>query len=507
MKTGKVFLVGAGPGDPGLMTVKGRERLQQADVVIYDRLVNEDLLEAAPRRAQKIFVGKAPHSQAVEQSEINRLLIAQALQGKNVVRLKGGDPFVLGRGGEEAAALAKKRIPFEVVPGVSSAVAVPAYAGIPVTHRGLSSSFAVVTGSRETGRSKPEIPWDKLSTATDTLVFLMGAETLEEHVQRLIANGRPAGTPVAIIEHGTGPRQRTLVGTLGNIASKARRENLRPPAVIVVGNVVRLRKRLRWFDVHPLFGKRVLVTRPRRQAVELSSMLKKCGAQPVETPVIDIKPAADPADLDDAIRHLRDFLWIVFTSANGVEVFFRRLSVHGFDSRWLSGVRIGAIGPATAAALKTNGIIADLLPAKFTSRGLLSALKREDLSGKRVLLPRADIAGEELARGLALLGAEPREVAAYRTLPDSAGISHAAELLAKGEIDIVLFTSASTVTNLTEVIKNHPASFEKTVTVCIGPQTAAAARKAGLKPDIVARKHTLSGLLEAIELFYQTRHT
>ena len=505
MKTGKVFLVGAGPGDPGLITVKGWECLKRADVVIYDRLANEQLLEDLAPGTRKIFVGKAPRSDAVAQSEIIQRLIDQALRGKTVVRLKGGDPFVFGRGGEEAAALAKKKIPFEVVPGVSSAFAVPAYAGIPVTQRGLSSSFAVVTGSRETGRSKPGINWDKLSAATDTLILLMSAENLEEHIQTLIANGRPPSSPIAIIENGTGPRQRTLVGTLRNIVSKARRECLHPPAVIVVGEVVRLRKRLRWFDLHPLFGKRVLVTRPRHQAAELSSMLKKYGALPIETPVIEIGPAADSAELDEAVGHLGNYDWILFTSVNGVEVFFHRLAALGFDSRELHGLRIGAIGPATAAALKNKGIIADLLPKRTTSRGLLAELKRQDLSGKRVLLPRADIAGEELSRGIALLGAEPREIAAYRTLPDSAGISRAAELLAKGEIDIVLFTSASTGNNLAGAMRENRTAFGKTVNVCIGPQTAAAARKAGLKPDVIARKHTLSGLLEAIELYYQGR--
>ncbi|MFB0559595.1 MAG: uroporphyrinogen-III C-methyltransferase [Dehalococcoidales bacterium] len=503
MKRGKVYLVGAGPSDPGLLTVKGLDCLKQADVIVYDRLLDESLLGAARPDAEKLYVGKSARRHSLEQEAINRLLVEKALQGKIVVRLKSGDPFVLGRGGEEAEALAMNQVPFEVVPGVSSAVAVPAYAGIPVTHRRLASSFTVVTGHEAADKGEATIAWDKLSTGADTLVFLMAMGNLAYIVSRLIENGRPLSTPVAVIADGTSHRQQTIVGTLEDIVSRAEQENFQPPAVIVVGEVVRLRQYLRWFDNYPLFGKRVLVTRAQHQASQLSQLLLKHGAVPVEMPTIEIQPLPAPDEFDQAILNLKDYHWIIFTSTNGVEAFFHRLYSLNLDARWLKDIRIGAIGSATAGALEQKGLRADCIPKKYTSQGLLAQLKRHDMAGCRILLPRADIAGKELTLGLTRLGAEVDEVTAYRTTPYTGGISQAKKMLLAGQIDIVTFTSSSAVANLVAALGKKRVAMNKALIACIGPATAATATKAGLRVDIVARKHTIPGLLEAIEHHFQ----
>ena len=498
-----MFLVGAGPGDPGLMTIKGLDCLRQADVIVYDRLLDQCLLEVANPRSKRIYVGKSSGYHSIEQDEINQLLIEKAQQGKKVVRLKGGDPFVLGRGGEEAEALALRQIPFEIIPGITSAVAVPAYAGIPVTHRGLSSSFTVVTGHRAVGRHRPKIDWEKLGADTDTLIFLMGVGNLDYLIKKLIKAGKSPSTPVAIIERGTSHRQRTLVGTLENIVSQLKQEGLQSPAVVVIGKVVKLRKNLRWFDIHPLFGKRILVTRAKHQAKQLSQSLLRYGALPVELPGIKIQSLSDPSEMDKAISNLRGYQWIVFTSVNGVSAFFQRLNELNFDSRWLYGLKIGAIGPATARALGDKGLIADCIPKRYTTKGLLAELTQRDIAGKKVLLPRADIASKELTEGIQRLGAKSHEVTAYRTIRYATGIAKAKELLLKGEIDIILFTSPSTVNNLLGAFRGDRMALEKALIVCIGPQTASAVKKAGLIPKIVARKHTIPGILEAMEKYFQ----
>lgn len=441
MKTGKVFLVGAGPGDPGLITQKGLDCLARADVVIYDRLLDERCLEAAPPEAERIYVGKAASEHTLEQAEINRLLVAKAGEGKTVVRLKGGDPFVFGRGGEEAEALARAGIPFEVVPGVSSAVAVPAYAGIPVTHRGLASSFAVVTGHEDPGKPGSSINWEKLATGVDTLVFLMGMQNLPEIVAKLIEHGRSPATSVAVVKDGTRPEQKTVVGTLGDIVRRVTEQGLGPPAVAVVGEVVRLREKLRWFDNRSLSGRRVLVTRARRQASALSQLLLERGAQPVEVPAIDIRPVNESTEMDRAIKGLGGYQWVVFTSVNGVEAFFGRMHRFGLDSRALAGVRVAAIGPATAKALESEGIVADFCPEAYTSEGLLAGLKPLGLAGKRVLLARADIADRALGEGISRLGGHVDEVIAYRTVAAPDAGARLKAVLAEGSIDAITFTT------------------------------------------------------------------
>ena len=503
MKLGKVYLVGAGPGDPALVTVKGLECLRKADVIIYDRLIDDSLLEETSHDAEKIYVGKGRGCHAVEQKEINLLIVGKACEGKSVVRLKGGDPFVLGRGGEEAEVLAANKIPFEVVPGVSSAYAVPAYAGIPVTHRSLASSFTVITGHEDPEKGKSTIFWDKLSTGSDTLVFLMGMANLAHIVKQLTDNGRSPSTPVAVISHGTSPKQRTIVGTLENIVARAKKENFEPPAVIVVGEVVRLREQLRWFDNLPLFGKRILVTRAEHQAKELSQLLSSRGALPVHMPVIEINPPRSWRELDRAIRDLRSYGWIIFTSVNAVEIFWERLYTLDLDSRWLTDAKIGAIGPATAGALEERGIHPDYVPEIYTSQGFLTGLKKNDIAGCKVLLPRADIADNEISDGLARLGAEIHQVTAYRTTAAARSVSPARQMLLKGEIDVITFTSASTVNNLLAMLGQKWEVIKQANLACIGPKTAAVLIDRGIKPDIVAHEHTMSGLVATIEHYFQ----
>jgi uroporphyrinogen III methyltransferase/synthase len=502
VKVGKVYLVGAGPGDPGLISEKGLQCLSQADVIIYDRLVDERLLGAAPLEAERIYVGKSTKEHTREQGEINQLLVEKARDGNTVVRLKGGDPFVLGRGGEEAEALADRSIPFEVVPGASSAVAVPAYAGIPVTHRNLASSFAVFTGHENTSQASSSIDWEKLTKGVDTLVFLMGMENLPIIVGKLLEYGRPPDTPVAVIKNGTQPEQKTIVGSLKDIEDKVREHRFGPPAVIVVGEVVRLRRKLRWFDNRPLFGKRILVTRAQHQANALNQLLSERGARPVELPVIDIQATANTKELDRAISNLEQYDWIVFTSVNGVSSFFQRLYELKLDARALKGLKIGVIGPATAKALEIRGIIPDYLPQVYTSQGFLAGLSRQDITGQQFLLPRADIADKELAEAISQLGAEVYEVVVYRTVPVATAIPQVKEMLLSREIDVITFTSSSTVSNLVALFNKEELAANNAKIACIGPKTANTAARVGLKVDIVASENTIPGLVTAIEKYF-----
>ncbi|MBI4268152.1 MAG: uroporphyrinogen-III C-methyltransferase [Chloroflexi bacterium] len=501
MTVGKVYLVGAGPGDPGLITVKGMALLGQADVIMYDHLLDERLLNSSRPEAEKIYVGKSSGNHAMSQTEINQLLAEKAQAGKTVVRLKGGDPFVLGRGGEEAETLQRYHIPFEVVPGITSAVAVPAYAGVPVTSRGLASSFAVVTGHEDPGKGNSSIAWEKLATAVDTLVFLMGMENLPGIVAELMKYGRSPATPVAIVKDGTTPHQKTVTGCLYNIVARVAESGLTPPGVVVVGEVVKLREKLRWFDNRPLFQKRILVTRARHQASYLSRLLAQKGAQPIELPAIDIQPITDTRAFDRAITNLSYYHWVVFTSVNAVTAFFQQLSKLKLDARALHALKLGAIGSATAAALETKGIIPDYIPEVYTGKGFISGLKGWDIAGQRFLLPRADIADNELSDGIKRLGAEVHEITAYKTIPALESVSRTRELLANGEIDVITFTSSSTVTNLLSAFKEMPVNGIKVA--CIGPKTAETAAKAGLKVDILASEQTIPGLVASIERYFE----
>lgn len=503
MKTGKVYLVGAGPGDPRLISVKGVDCLKKADVIVYDRLLDEHLLDAASLEAERLYVGKTAGEHTKTQDEINQLLVTKAKEGKTVVRLKGGDPFVLGRGGEEVEVLVQNGIRFEVIPGITSAVAVPAYAGIPVTHRGLASSFAVITGHEDPTKDSSSINWEKLATGVDTLIFLMGMKNLPEIVAKLMEYGRPSNTPVAVIKEGTRPEQETVVGSLKDIVAKAEEYHLTAPAVIVVGNVVRLREKLRWFDNRPLFGKRILVTRARRQASALSRLLAERGAQPIELPAIDIQTVADSEELDQAISNLEHYQWIIFTSVNGVAAFWQRLHKLKRDSRALSGLKIGAIGPATAQALAAEGVIPDYVPEVYTSEDIIAGLKAQNIAGQRFLLPRADIADKELVQGICRLGASVHEVTVYRTIPATETIARAKQMIISGKIDVITFTSSSTVSNLVVALGEELLAINSAKVACIGPKTAETAAKAGLNVDILAREQTIPGLVTAIEEYFE----
>jgi uroporphyrinogen III methyltransferase/synthase len=502
MTVGKVYLVGAGPGDPGLITVKGTECLRKAGVVVYDHLLDETLLECAAEGAERVYVGKSGARHEMEQDEINRLLVEKAKTGRTVVRLKGGDPFVLGRGGEEAEYLLQNGVPFEIVPGVTSAIAVPAYAGIPVTHRGLASSFAIITGHEDPRKEVSSINWAHLARGVDTLVFLMGRANLSSIADKLIENGRPTDTPVAVIRDGTRPEQETVTGTLADIAEKAEKKGLRAPVIIVVGKVAALREKLRWFDNGPLFGKRVLVTRARHQASKLSQLLAESGAVPVELPAIRIEPAN--GELTMALRSLHDYDWVILTSVNGVEAFFRALRGLQLDARALGGVKVGAIGPATAQALESRGVAPDFIPGEFSAEGILKGLKMQAMCGMRFLLPRADIADTELVDGLRKLGATVQEVAAYRTVPATESVEKTRRLLDSGGIDVITFASSSTVSNLASALGDDRAGIEKVKIACIGPKTAETARKLGFSVDIEATEYTIPGLVAAMEKYFRT---
>lgn len=503
MKTGKVYLVGAGPGDPDLISVKGLRCLTQAEVVVYDRLANELLLSMAPPQAERIDVGKAAGDHTMPQNEINKLLAAKAKEGKIVVRLKGGDPFVLGRGGEEAEVLVQEGVPFEVVPGITSAIAVPAYAGIPVTHRGLASSFAVVTGHEEPSKASSSINWEKLATGVDTLIFLMGMGNLPEIAAKLTEFGRPATTPVAVISEGTRPEQAAVTGTLKTIVEKVKKHKLGSPAIIVVGKVVRMREKIAWFDNRPLFGRRILVTRAGHQASTLSQLLAERGAQPVELPAIEIQPLEDTKELDRAITNLKEYQWLIFTSTNAVSAFWLGLAKLKRDSRALGGLKIGAIGPATAQALEAKGVIPDFIPQVHTNEGCIDALKTQNVKGQRFLLPRADIADEALVAGITKLGARVDNIAVYRTVPATEGIAQAKAMLLGGKIDVITFTSSSAVSNLVAAFKGETVSVNGAKIACIGPKTAETAVKAGLKVDIMPQEQTIPGLVTAIEEYFQ----
>ena len=496
-----VYLVGAGPGDPGLITARGLELLESADVVAHDRLVDERLIGRARADAELVNVGKRPGGEGIGQRDINALLVSKAAAGKSVVRLKGGDPFVFGRGGEEAAALSESGTPFEVAPGVTSGIAAAAYAGIPVTHRGVASSVTFVTGSESPDNPGPMVDWSALARTGGTLVVMMGWRSLGAVAARLVAEGLPSDTPAALVEVGTSPRQRTVVGTLSDVIERGQSEGLGPPVAAVFGEVVRLRSRLRWFDNRPLFGKRVLVTRPRVQAGALAGLLEREGAEVVEVPVIRIEPPDDFDALDSTLGRLGSFDWVVFTSANGVSAVFDRLSECGGDARALHGNRVAAIGQGTARAIRGYGIAADLVVSQSVSEGLVEELGRRGVSGSRILLPGAESRRSVLADGLEGLGAEVKAVAAYRTVRVEGSRDRAARALSDG-IDAATFTSASTVRGLLGLLDGDVGLLAGVKIACIGPVTASEAMKAGLDVDILAGESTVEGLVEAMRGCY-----
>lgn len=499
MKSGMVVLVGAGPGDPGLITLKGWEALSQAEVVVYDHLIPEELLAACPAQCKRIYVGKRSGEHTLPQDTINRVLVEEAQRGCRVVRLKGGDPFVFGRGGEEAEALAQAGVPFQIVPGVTSAVAAPAYAGIPVTHRGYASSVAFVTGHEDQNKSGSSIRWEHLGRGVDTLVFLMGMRNLPMILGRLQENGVGPQVPAALIHWGTTPDQVVLQGTVGDLAQRAQEKGLGPPAALVVGKVVSLREKLDWVKFMPLWGKKILVTRAREQASELAQSLRRLGAQAVEFPTISVGPPSDWRELDEAISCLGEYDWLILTSPNGVRFFLDRLFQSGKDCRALGHVLIAAMGTGTARALEQRGLRTDLIPEEFRAEALAQALCGQAAEGKRFLLARAEQARDVLPETLRRLGGRVKVVSAYKTLVCRDMDSRAGQLLRERKLDAVTFTSSSTVTNLAHLLGDKLSELMAGVTVaCIGPITAGTARKLGLTPHIVASRYTIEGLVEAL---------
>ncbi len=501
---GMVSLVGAGPGDPGLITAKGLALLQAAEVVVHDRLIAEQLLGHVRPDALVINAGKRRGNHLMSQEEISALLVEHGAAGRRVVRLKGGDPFVFGRGGEEALALAEASVPFEVVPGVTSAIAAAAYAGIPVTQRKVAANFAVVTGSEDPSRAASGVDWDAMARV-DTLVVLMGVETLPSVVGALTAAGRPPDTPVCVVEWGSTPQQRSVSAELATVVERVKDAGLRPPAVTIVGQVAAMREQLRWFDTSPLFGKRVLVTRTRQQASALSTLLAARGAVPVELPVIAVEPLDSTATLDRALADISAYGWLVFTSANGVGVFFDRLAARGLDARALGGARVAVIGPGTARALQEHGITADYMPESYVAESLAAGLAPQLSAGDRVLLPRAEGGRSVLIEELQKAGALVDEVLLYRAAPGEDVAERAKEVFAEG-VDAATFASSSTVRGLVDALGGDAAVVNGCAVACIGPVTAETARGLGVRVDAVGEEYTIPGMVAALEGWFARKN-
>lgn len=495
----KVYLVGAGPGDPGLFTLRGKEVLAQAEVVIYDYLANEQLLKLAPPDAERIYVGKKGGDHTLSQEEINDLIVAKG-RDHIVVRLKGGDPFVFGRGGEEAESLVAEGIAFEIVPGVTAAIAVPAYAGIPLSHRDFTASMAFVTGHERADSTDSKIDWEKLATAVGTLVFFMGVKNLPDICRRLVTHGRAADTPVAVIRWGTTPVQQTVVGTLDSIAEEVRQAGLKPPAIIVVGEVVGLRRSLNWFENRPLFGRTVVVTRAREQASEFKQQLLARGANCVEFPTIEIVPPPSFDTLDQAISELRSYDWAIFTSVNGVRYFVERLFHNDRDIRALYGVKLAAIGPKTAEALTRYGLRLDFVPSQYRAEAVLAGLDETGISGKRFLMPRALVARDILPDTLRRRGGDVTVAPAYQTVLPKNRAQEVLVSFEQHQVDCLTFTSSSTVDNFFSLFDPDRILplLDAVRVACIGPVTAETAGKYGLKTDIMPPAYTIEGLLDAI---------
>ncbi len=499
---GTVYLVGAGPGDVGLFTRRGAELLARAEVVVFDALVNQDLLRLAPKSAEFIYGGKRAAAHAIPQAELNQLLITKAKEGKTVVRLKGGDPYIFGRGGEEAEELAAAKVPFEVVPGVSSFVAGPNYAGIPVTHRDHCSSFTVLTGHEDPTKDESSIDWAQLAKSTGTKVVLMGVERIRRIAEQLIAHGMAAETPVALVRWGTTGRQQSIEGTLANIADVVDQAKFVAPAVTIIGGVVKLRGKLNWFEKRPLFGQRIVVTRTREQASELAHQLTELGADVLEIPTLKIVAPKRQELVAEMMGGLGSYQWMVFTSPNGVTSFFDYFFKAYDDLRSIGGVRIAAVGPATAAKLKELHLSVDAMPDKYVAKDISKAIAaKDDLENLRVLLLRAEVANLELPKLLEEQGAIVDDVAVYQTVPETEDLTGAAARLVAEGADWLTFASSSAVENfharfpLPELLKKFPALK----TASIGPETTKALVALGLQPTVEAKQHTIDGLVKAVQ--------
>lgn len=497
LRTGFVSLVGAGPGDPKLLTIRGREALENCDVVIYDRLVHEHILSFA-KKAKLIYAGKrGGYAHSPSQSLIEKKIIQFARAGKQVVRLKGGDPFVFGRGGEEALTLAKLKIPFEIVPGVSSGYAVPAYAGIPVTHRGIASSVTFITAHEDPLKHGAKIDWKAISSLPGTLVLFMAMKTLQETVKQLIHLGKSPKTLVALIQEGTTERQKVIQGTLSTIVELSKQQKLKPPTLAVIGEVCRFGKKLAWFEKRPLTGKHILITRPKHQALELVNALEHSSARVTVLPTISIAPVQNQFQVKKTIQTLGFDDWVVFTSANGVSAFFDAMHQFGRDARSFGKSKIAAIGPRTLEELQAHGILADLIPKVFTTEGLLRAFEKSGVRGKKFLLLRTNIAPKFLMKELRRLGGIVREVVVYETKKPPHLKTQLIQLFKKERIDCVTFTSASTAANFYESLPKEKRLMVKAIS--IGPVTSRAIRAAGGRVAREAREATVKGLVRAIQ--------
>jgi uroporphyrinogen III methyltransferase/synthase len=492
-RAGVVYLVGAGPGDPGLMTARSLELIAGADAIFYDRLIPPGALDGAREDAELVYVGKQPGVPSVPQDEIGARLIEAARAGRSVVRLKGGDPFVFGRGGEEGEALREAGVEFEVVPGVTAGVAATAYAGIPVTHRDDASAVAFITGHEDPDKEASAIDWPALARFPGTLVFYMGVKRLPQNAASLIAAGRNPDEPAAAIERGTWPGQRTIAATLGTIAEAVERETVKAPALIVVGAVAERREQLEWLERRPLHGRRVVVTRARAQASGFAATLRALGAEVVELPAIRIEPLIETEEAKRAAAGVGAYDLICLTSPNGVRLLFEAMEAAGLDARALAGVTVAAIGPGTARALAERGVLADVVPERFVAEGLIEALEDEEVAGARVLVARAAEARDVLPDALRERGAEVDVVALYETVREQ---PEADEIEAAQSADYLTFTSSSTVTNLAEALGDRFPSGARIAS--IGPITSETIRARGLEVDVEAERHDVDGLLEAL---------
>jgi uroporphyrinogen III methyltransferase / synthase len=499
---GIVYLVGAGPGDAGLLTVRGAELLARAGVVVYDALVNKELLRLAPQEAELIYAGKRSNDHAIPQAQLNQLLVEKARAGLCVVRLKGGDPYVFGRGGEEAEELAAAGVAFEVVPGVTSIIAGPNYAGIPLTHRDFCSSFTVVTGHEDPDKEGPEMDWSQVAKSPGTKVILMGVSRIKSIAESLVQHGMAESTPVAMIRWATTGRQQSVVGTLGTIAEVAEKAGFKPPGLTVIGEVVRLRGRLNWFEKRPLFGRRIVVTRTRAQAGQLTRLLLERGADVLEIPTIRILPPTGRHEIAEALLELNSYDWLVFTSPNGVDAFFEFFFKVFEDLRDIGGVRIAAVGPATAAKLRALHLKVDAMPKEFVASKVAATLAEQgSLENLKVLLLRAEVANRDLPKQLEELGAIVDDIACYKTAPETEDRNGAVERLLETGADWITFTSSSTVENFNARVdlKQLLARYPQIKLASIGPETSKAITALGLKPGLEAKDHTTEGLAKALE--------
>jgi len=493
----KVYLVGSGPGDVKLITLRGLELIQKADVIIYDFLVNKDLLTFAKPGAEIIYVGKQASKHELPQKDINILIANKARSKGIIVRLKGGDPFIFGRGGEEAQVLAEQGIAFEIVPGITSAISVPAYAGIPLTHRDFASTVAFITGHEDEKKEESTIRWDELATGPDTLVFLMGVKNLKTIKERLIAGGRDPDTQACLIQWGTLPKQKVVTGKLREIDGVAKKAGIRPPAIILVGNVINLRGQLQWFEHRPLFGKKIAITRTPHQSFRLGEMLTEAGAEVLYCPTIDIKPIQSNKRLSKAIDGIQLYSYIIFTSTNAVSLFFENLHAKGKDTRALAGIKMLPIGQATASLLASKGIIPDYMPDTFTSEGIVEVLKTLDITGKRFLLPRAEEARDIIVTFIKTQGGTCDVIPIYRAVLPK-GVAPLSE-----KPDIVTFTSSSTAKNFVTLYGVD--ALKDAVIASIGPVTTKTLSDLGFKTHIEAKRYDIPGLVEAIEEYVKSR--